>query len=191
MADIENTNSAETAEVTTQATQTETTQPTERTFTQADVDRMITERLTRERKQHQADIEKARTEARTEAEELARMTVEQREQREREKADKAAKDRERELNRREADIQRRELQAQALDMLASRDLPKGLAPLLDYTSAETVSTSMDAAEKAFRDAVQAAVDTRLKASGVTLPLPGGSAGALMSSVRAAMGLKNK
>ena len=169
-----NTQSANTAEVNTQETQSQSSEQAaaERTFTQADVDRMIQDRLTRERKQHAQDIEKARTEARTEAEELARMTAEQREQREREKAEKAAKDRERELNKREAEISRRELQAQAVDTLASRDLPKALAPLLDYTSAETVSASMDTVEKAFRDAVQAAVDTRLKASGVTLPTPG-------------------
>ena len=60
-----------TAQESTQTTQTPAAQPAERTFTQADVDRMIADRLSRERRQHQQDIENARTEARTEAEQLA------------------------------------------------------------------------------------------------------------------------
>lgn len=160
----------------------------ERTFTQADVDRMIADRLSRERRQHQQDIENARTEARTEAEQLAQMTAEQRAQRERERADQAARQREQQLAEREAVITRRELRAQAIDTLLSRDLPHELESVLDYSSADACNASIDNVEKVFRAAVQAGVDARLKASGVKLPAPGSSDGALMAQVRQAMGL---
>lgn len=163
------------AQETNQAAQTaDTTQQAqpERTFTQADVERIIADRLSRERRQHQQDIENARTEARTEAEELARMTAEQRAQREQQRAREEAQQREQALNQREAEITRRELRAQAMDTLASRDMPVGLATILDYTSADACNASIDAVEREFRDAVQKAVDARLKASGVSLPAPG-------------------
>jgi len=144
----------------------------ERTFTQADVDRMIADRLSRERRQHQQDIENARTEGRTEAERLAQMTQEQRIQAEQERARQAAQQREQALNAREADIQRRELRAQAIDSLISRDLPRELEAVLDYSSADACNSSIDNVEKVFRAAVQSAVDARLKASGVNLPTPG-------------------
>ena len=148
------------------STQNDTsTTAAERTYTQADVDRMITDRLSRERRKHQQDIEAARTAARTEAEELARMTAEQR-------AEQEARQREQALNQREAEITRRELRAQAIDTLISRDLPHELEGLLDYSSADACSASIDTVGKIFRQAVQAAVDARLKTSGVILPAPG-------------------
>ena len=160
----------------------------ERTFTQADVDRMITDRLSRERRQHQQDIENARAEARTEAERLAQMTQEQRAQAEQQRAMQEAQRREQQLQQREADITRRELRAQAIDTLISRDLPHELESILDYTSADACSASIDNVEKVFRAAVQQAVDARLKASGVKLPMPGSGDNALLAQVRTAMGL---
>lgn len=167
-------NAAQEAVQTTQTTDNnqQAAQPAERTFTQADVDRMIADRLSRERRQHQQDIENARTEARTEAEQLAQMTAEQRAQRERERADQAARQREQQLAQREADITRRELRAQAIDTLVSRELPHELEGILDYSSADACSASIDTVERVFRAAVQQAVDARLKASGVSLPAPG-------------------
>ena len=167
------------AQETTQATNTtdntqaqQAARQTERTFTQADVDRMIADRLSRERRQHQQDLENARTEGRTEAERLAQMTQEQRIQAEQQRAQQAAQQREQALAQREADITRRELRAQAIDTLMSRDLPRELESVLDYTSADACNASIDNVERVFRDAVQKAVDARLKASGVNLPAPG-------------------
>lgn len=133
----------------------------ERTFTQADVDRMIQDRLNRERRQHQQDIDNARSEG----ERLARMTAEQRAQQE-------AEQREQQLRDREAEITRRELRAAAIETLQSRDLPRELESMLDYASAEACNASIDNLEKVFRAAVQSAVDKRLKTSGVNLPAPG-------------------
>ena len=175
-----NTTAAEnTAQETTQASTTENNtqqqaqQPAqERTFPQADVDRMIADRLSRERRQHQQDIENARSEGRTEAERLAQMTQEQRAQAERERAEREAQQREQALAQREADITRRELRAQAIDTLISRELPHELESVLDYSSADACNASIDNIERVFRAAVQSAVDARLKSSGVNLPAPG-------------------
>lgn len=133
----------------------------ERTFTQADVERIIADRLSRERRQHQQDIENARTEG----ERLAQMTREQR-------AEEEAQRREQQLQQREAEITRRELRAQAVETLGARNLPAGLANMLDYSSADACNTSIENVERVFREAVQAAVDDRLKSSGTPLPAPG-------------------
>ena len=133
---------------------------------------MIADRLSRERRQHQKDIENARSEGRTEAERLAQMTQEQRAQAERERAEREAQQREQALAQREADITRRELRAQAIDTLISRELPHELESVLDYSSADACNASIDNIERVFRAAVQSAVDARLKSSGVNLPAPG-------------------
>lgn len=174
-----NSTAAENAAQETNVTQQQTAQQdgqqqqqAERTFTQADVDRMITDRLARERRQHQQDIENARNEARTEAERLAQMTQEQRAQAEQQRAQQQAQQREQQLAQREAEITRRELRATAIDTLQQRDLPRELESVLDYSSADACNASIDTIERAFRAAVQSAVDARLKASGVNLPAPG-------------------
>ena len=100
------------------------------------------------------------------------MTQEQREQHEREQAAQQARQREEQLRQREADITRRELRAQAIDTLASRDLPRGLANVLDYSSADACNASIATIEREFRAAVQQGVDARLRASGVSIPAPG-------------------
>ena len=116
----------------------------------------------------------------TEAARLAKMTEEQRQEHLR-------KQKEDELNRRERDLQLREMKAQAVSTLAEKGLPRELADCLDYTDAEKCSASMDRVEKAFRDAVQAGVETRMK--GTTPASSGGGADAQTAAVRAAMGLE--
>uniref|UniRef100_UPI000A52BAC2 capsid assembly scaffolding protein Gp46 family protein n=1 Tax=Geobacillus kaustophilus TaxID=1462 RepID=UPI000A52BAC2 len=64
--------------------------------------------------------------------------------------------------KREAEITRRELRATALETLAEKGLPKQLADILVYTDAETCQKSIESVEKVFRDAVEAAVNERLK-----------------------------
>lgn len=91
----------------------------------------------------------------SEAEKLAKMTKE-------EKAQYLAQKQERALAAREADITRRELMAEAKNTLAEKKLPAGLAEVLNYTDADSCSKSLAAVEKAFQEAVQAAVDEKLK-----------------------------
>lgn len=91
----------------------------------------------------------------TEAEKLARMTKE-------EKALYLAQKHEKELAEREAGITRRELMAEAKNTLAEKKLPVGLAEVLNYTDADSCNKSIAAVEKAFQEAVQAAVEEKLK-----------------------------
>lgn len=91
----------------------------------------------------------------SEAEKLAKMTKE-------EKAQYLAQKQESALAAREADITRRELMAEAKNTLAEKKLPAGLAEVLNYTDADSCSKSLAAVEKAFQEAVQAAVDEKLK-----------------------------
>ena len=70
--------------------------------------------------------------------------------------------REEALRLRESDIALRELRADAARMLQERGLPNELMHAMDLSSAERVEVSMDAAEKAFRRAVQSGVEARMR-----------------------------
>ena len=91
----------------------------------------------------------------SEAEKLAKMPKE-------EKADYLQKKKEKELSDREAAITRKELMAEAKNTLAEKNLPAGLAEVLNYTDADSCNKSITAVEKAFQAAVKAAVQERLK-----------------------------
>lgn len=101
----------------------------------------------------------------TEAEKLARMTKE-------EKAQYLAQKHEKELDEREAGITRRELMAEAKNTLAEKKLPVGLAEVLNYTDADSCNKSIAAVEKAFQEAVQAAVEEKLKGGKPPKAAPG-------------------
>lgn len=70
--------------------------------------------------------------------------------------------REAELNEREKNITRREVRAMALEKLAQRGLPRELADALACESETECLKSIDRIETAFRQAVQIAVDERLR-----------------------------
>lgn len=91
----------------------------------------------------------------SEAEKLAKMT-------DAEKNDYLTKKRLADLDKREAEITKRELTASAKNTLADKGLPVGLAEFLDYTSADACKKSLDDVEKTFRAAVQEGVEERLK-----------------------------
>ena len=67
-----------------------------------------------------------------------------------------------ELDKREAAITRRELEAEAKDMLTSRELPLSLIQAVNLTSAETVKASIDGIEVSFTEAVDKRLDNKLK-----------------------------
>ena len=127
--------------------------------------------------------EKANAE-KSEAERLARMSAEQKAEHERQK-------RESELAKREEAVARREMRATASQQLSERSLPQALAECLDYSSAEACGKSIDAMEKAFRDAVQAAVTERMKGRTPESGGGGDPQAAYDAQVRAAMGLSKK
>ncbi|QJC54422.1 DUF4355 domain-containing protein [Paenibacillus albicereus] len=139
-----------------------------KSFTQEDLDRILTERLGKAQSKWEKDLQTKLDEAKTEAEKLAKMTADQKAEHERQKREKALADR-------EGEITRRELRATALEQLAEKGLPKSLADILSYTDAESTNKGLEAVEKAFREAVEAGVNERLKSSGTGTP-KGGSGG---------------
>ncbi len=91
----------------------------------------------------------------SEAEKLAKMTAAEKQQYMEQK-------RQRELDEREAAINRRELMATAKNTLADKGLPQELAEILVYSDAEACNRSIEQVEKAFAAAVEASVQGRLK-----------------------------
>ena len=118
---------------------------------QAEFDRRVQKALTTAQAKWQA----ATDDKLSEAEKLAKMTAEQ-------KRAYLADKREKDLEAREAELTRKELKATATATLAEKHLPVSLADTLDYSSAEACTKSIDAVEKAFTEAVQAAVEEKLK-----------------------------
>lgn len=70
--------------------------------------------------------------------------------------------REAELAEREKKLLQRELKAMAVEKLAARALPRELADALCYDSEAECLKGIDSIERAFRAAVQASVDERLR-----------------------------
>lgn len=124
---------------------------------QSEFDRRVSRALETARGKWAQETERRIQQARTAAEERARMTGEER------MAHDFAQ-RQQQLDAREQELNRRELQAEALRMLAQRGLPVELAGAMDYSGAQQLEASMDAAEGAFRAAVQAGVEERMRGS---------------------------
>lgn len=122
---------------------------------QAEFDRRISKALDTAKGKWQKEQEEAIEAARTEAEKLAKMNAEEKAKHEREK-------READLARREAELNRRELKAEAASVLTQKGLPLELLGSINLDSAEESKKSIEAVEAAFRAAVQAGVDERLK-----------------------------
>lgn len=98
-----------------------------------------------------------------EAAKLAKMKADEKEEYQR-------KQREDALAKREAEITRRELHAEAITQLTADGLPASLADIVDCTSADNCKKSMESVKKAFGEAVEKAVNDKLKG---TTPKTGG------------------
>lgn len=134
--------------------------PTKVEFTaeqQAELNRILSEKLAKERAKQEKEYNDKLAAAKTEAEKLAAMNAEQ-------KADYEREKREADIAKRESEITRRELRATALETLADKGLPKALADILVFTDADSTKSSLDAVEKSFRTAVEEEVNKRLKGS---------------------------
>lgn len=115
----------------------------------------------------------------SEADKLAKMTKE-------EKAQYLAQKHERELAEREAGITRRELMAEAKNTLAEKKLPVGLAEVLNYADADSCNKSIATVEKVFQEAVQAAVEEKLKGGTPPKKAPGADGTDLAKQVESLM-----
>lgn len=94
-----------------------------------------------------------------------------------------AREREERLERREADVTRRELRAKALETLAARRLPAELAELLDYADENSCTASLSRVQKTWQQAVQKGVESRIAGAA---PRTGTGKGAARTSMRDAL-----
>lgn len=115
----------------------------------------------------------------SEAEKLAKMSKEEKIQYQQQKKEK-------DLAEKEAAITRRELMAEAKNTLAEKKLPAGLAEVLNYSDADSCSKSIEAVEKAFQEAVQAAVEEKLKGGTPPKKAPSGGEDDLAKQVESLM-----
>lgn len=118
----------------------------------------------------------------TEAEKMAKMTADQKAEHEKQKQLEA-------LEKREAEITRRELRAEALQALGEKGLPKELADIVNYTDAESTSKSLEAIEESFRATVEEAVNERLKGKAPKGNAQGSSGTGLSAQLDEIFGLK--
>lgn len=122
---------------------------------QAEFDRRVAKALETQKGKLDKDYADKLAAQKTEAEKLARMNAEQKAEYERQKQLD-------ELARREADITRRELRAEALNQLGEKKLPTKLADILDYSSADACTKSIESVTAAFQEAVAEGVAAATK-----------------------------
>lgn len=122
---------------------------------QSEFDRRVQQSITTALKNQKEKYDALMDDRLSEAEKLAKMTKD-------EKQEYLNKKHEKELSDREAAITRRELMAEAKNTLAEKKLPVTLADVLVYTDADSCNKSIEAVEKAFTEAVAAAVEEKLK-----------------------------
>lgn len=123
----------------------------EKTFTQEEVDKMIKQRLAREKKDIAEKIEAERQEA----EKLAKMS-------EREKQQALLDKREKALAEREAALDRANLLNETTKQLSSKNLPIEFADFLMAQDAETTFNRLSEFEMKWNTALETAVNARLK-----------------------------
>lgn len=122
---------------------------------QAEFDRRVDKAIQTAVKKAQEKWQALTDDKLSEAEKLAKMTKD-------EKAQYMQQKKEKELADREAAITKGELKAEAKNTLAEKKLPVSLADLLVYTDADSCNKSIATIEKVFQEAVEAAVQEKLK-----------------------------
>ena len=126
-------------------------EPTVKTFTQEEVDKMIQKRLSRERKDIEAKIEAERREA----EELAKLS-------EAEKQKKLFEKQVAEFEATKKAFEQEKLLNETSKQLASKNLPIEFAEMLKAEDAESTFENIKIFEAKFNEAVEKLVNERLK-----------------------------
>ncbi len=143
-----------------------------KTYTKDELDKIIKEKIADERKSWEKEL----LDQQTEAQKLETMSEKEKKKY---KEEKRIKD----LDNREAAINRRELTAQAKVQLADKGIPTELADVLNYTDAESCKKSIEIVSKAFQSAVEKAVEERIKGGKPPKKVPG-SANITLDSIKA-------
>ena len=144
-----NVNEQEVSQGTTEQEQTQ--EPTVKTFTQEEVDKMIQKRLSRERKDIEAKIEAERREA----EELAKLS-------EAEKQKKLFEKQVAEFEATKRAFEQEKLLNETSKQLASKNLPIEFAEMLKANDAESTFENIKVFEAKFNEAVEKLVNERLR-----------------------------
>ena len=140
------------AQATQEKAETKTDKASEaKTFTQEEVDKIIKERLAREKAKSEKEQEEAKKLAKMNAEEKAKY-----------EHDKLVE----ELNQLKAEKSRRELQDTARGLLQEKNIDTDLLEFLDYTDAESCKASIDKLSSAWNKAIEKAVNDRIKTNTV-------------------------
>ena len=158
-------------------------QQEEKTYSQKELDALLQSET--DKRVNQAlenfkakDLPKLLSGAKAEAEKLAKMNADQ-------KAEYERKQQEELLSQREAEVTRKELKIEAHKIFTEKGLPVDLLDVLKYDDAESCNQSIDALEKAFRQAVEKGVNERLKGE----PPKAGGAGKQTDSFLGGLGIK--
>ncbi|WP_404354623.1 DUF4355 domain-containing protein [Exiguobacterium aurantiacum] len=122
-------------------------QQEEKKFSQEEVDGIIKSRLEREMKKFKQEL--------SEAEKLAKLSEEEKAKLEIEKIQK-------ELESEKAQFQKEKLEMEATKILSKEGLPVDFAPVLLGADAEQTKANIDTFKASFQDAVQKAVDEKIK-----------------------------
>ena len=144
-------------------------QPPVKTFTQEEVDKMISKRLDRERKKYEEEIGKAKfEEGLTEAEKLAKMS--EQEKKEYEFNKKVA-----EFEAKQKEFQTKELKAQGNLMLSelgyNSDQIEALGNFINFENADTTKSSIEALDKIIKETVDQMVNAKIDQAIVTKTKP--------------------
>ena len=133
----------------------------ERTFTRAEIGKMLSAERSKWEAEQEAKENEAKKLAKMNADEKQKYQLDQREQ---------------ELADREKAIARKELTAEAKTMLSERGLPVELVAVVDLSNAEAVTESVASIQKTWEDAVQKGVSERMKGSAPIKTAPQQSTG---------------
>lgn len=121
------------------------------------IDKRLSKSLETAKSKWESEANKRIEDAKSEAERLAALSAE-------EKAAEEARAKNAEDEKRLADITRRELRLEALEILAEKELPKELIETIVLTDSDACKASIEAVEKVFRSAVEETVNKRLASS---------------------------
>lgn len=145
---------------------TETDEQQEKTFTQADIDKIVNERLAREKKKiEKANEEKYQAQLKAELEESEKLAKMNEADRLKAKAEKERKAFEAEKARyleERKEFEQAKIKTQTMQMLGERNMPVELAQFIQSNTADEIMDNVTVFEKCFNEAVEKLVNERLK-----------------------------
>lgn len=134
--------------------------PVEKTFTQADVDKIVGDRLARLKAKHEEEL-KAKV---SEAEKLAKMTEEERAKAEIDIAKAELKAMREEFDRVKAEFEGQQMLAQVTKELNDRGLPISMAKSLIGVNAEATKDNIDRFENDWKASLELGIKAEIKSS---------------------------